>query len=297
MKHMILVYGTLMKGHCNDHYLREEKYIGIGKLKDYEMYHVAKYPGVVESLGESVVGELYEVSEKTLGRLDQLECEGDLYQRKRLKVILDCNVIEAEVYVWNKPIDTTMQKVVEMPWEPMDKEYCHVQYKELSEDSGFDEANWPILVSDGSGKYYEACTIRGAVAVILGKEYLGNERLNEDWKQRVQYAMKELLSKEHSSHLIIRDYVKGTIAEDFEDADLENSREESVYIESERAFLLSLVKLHKIELYERVGDHYFKDWTDDGNDPTLAKVMSHQTYKDVKEYNLEELLKKTWDEL
>lgn len=302
MKCMVFVYGTLMKGHCNDHYLREERYIGIGKLRHYEMYHVASYPGIIESEGESVVGELYEIDEKLLKTLDQLEVEGDLYIRKRLPIVLDCQEIEAEVYVWNKPIDASMQKVTEMPWEPTAVEPCRCHLRPLDDKAPFKQASWPIIIQNDQGLFYEACTIRGSLAAVLGESYLDNTRYEEDWQQRVRYAMKEIVAKHVDLHVVIHDQEKGVIAENCSLGDEEAQRQfnevtEFVHVESERAFLYSLVRLNNIQIFERVGERYFKDWTNDGNDPTLAKQVKGKVYRNISEYELEKLTKNTWDEI
>lgn len=295
----LFVYGTLMKGHCNDHYLREQKYIGIGKLKNYEMFHVNVYPGIIEKKGEIVVGELYEVNEEILLKIDQVECEGDLFVRKEVEVILDCEVLIAETYIWNKEIDAKMQKVVEMPWQPIKQEPCRNDFKKITTETPFTTAKWPIIIRTEEGQYFEACTIRGAVASIVGASYLENQRNEDDWQMRLKFAFEEVMGKNQTFHIVIHDQKKGIVAENmnFEDEESKSGEKDFtriVHIENERSFLFSLVSLKKVSIYERKSGVYFRNWNDDGNDHTLYKENQSEEYIDISTYEIEDLLKKTW---
>lgn len=102
MSHRVFVYGTLMKGQYNhDRYLRGQKYLGRAVLHGYAMYSLGSYPGIVSEEGEKVLGEVYEVNEKTLRRLDRLEDNGRLYTRRTAEVWIDGGLVSAEVYVFN----------------------------------------------------------------------------------------------------------------------------------------------------------------------------------------------------
>lgn len=102
MSYRVFVYGTLMKGRYNhDRYLRGQKYLGRAVLHGYAMYSLGSYPGIVPEEGEKVLGEVYEVDEKTLRRLDRLEDNGRLYTRRTAEVWIDGGLVSAEVYVFN----------------------------------------------------------------------------------------------------------------------------------------------------------------------------------------------------
>lgn len=102
MKHRVFVYGTLMRNRPNHRYfLREQEYLGQAILNDYGLYDLGAYPGVVPESGEKVLGEVYEIDDSTLKRLDRLEGNGSLYSRKTVDVLLNGEWTGAEVYVWN----------------------------------------------------------------------------------------------------------------------------------------------------------------------------------------------------
>ncbi|XP_064644436.1 putative gamma-glutamylcyclotransferase CG2811 isoform X2 [Lineus longissimus] len=88
----VLVYGTLLRGQPN-HYLiqnkdnGEAKYIGIGQLQDrrplvtatpYNIPFLLDVPGE----GENITGEIFDVDDKMLKVLDDLENHPNFYQRE-----------------------------------------------------------------------------------------------------------------------------------------------------------------------------------------------------------------------
>jgi gamma-glutamylcyclotransferase (GGCT)/AIG2-like uncharacterized protein YtfP len=114
----VFVYGTLMKGCRNHRLLINEKFVGEGKLQNYGLYNVtSSYPGVVPRNGAAVLGEIYDVSEKTLERLDQLEGEGRLYIRKAVSVETVNGEMEAYIYLWNRTVnEKDYVDVRKLPW-------------------------------------------------------------------------------------------------------------------------------------------------------------------------------------
>lgn len=105
MKKRVFVYGTLMRGQANHkYYLSESEYIGEGEISGYSLYDVGCFPGIVVEPDEKVKGEVYFVDEETLIKLDLLEGEGSLYNR-RIAEIRTVNIISyGYVYVWNRSI-------------------------------------------------------------------------------------------------------------------------------------------------------------------------------------------------
>ena len=100
----VFVYGTLMKNYRNHGYLETSTYIGDGSIEGYEIYDLGRYPGIIEGSG-TVFGEVYQVTEETVEKLDYLEEEGDLYIKKPEMVKLDNGeTLEAMVYVYNKSV-------------------------------------------------------------------------------------------------------------------------------------------------------------------------------------------------
>lgn len=78
MSHLVFVYGTLKRGFPNHHYMTTARFVGRGRT-------VERYPLVVggryfspslfpePGTGKRIAGELWEVDDATLARLDDLE--------------------------------------------------------------------------------------------------------------------------------------------------------------------------------------------------------------------------------
>ena len=115
---MVFVYGTLMKGHGNHRsYLSKSDCLGKGEITGYALYAVSSFPGIVPENGEKVKGEVYQVDRDTLKRLDCLEGEGSLYLRKKVKVRVDDQIVQAWTYIWNHETRSTEKiKYDAQPW-------------------------------------------------------------------------------------------------------------------------------------------------------------------------------------
>jgi gamma-glutamylcyclotransferase (GGCT)/AIG2-like uncharacterized protein YtfP len=100
MKIPLFVYGTLKRGFPLHKHLKEARFLGEAELSNYLMYDLGWYPGIVPGPGK-VRGEVYEVSLATLALLDEIEAEGEEYERRLLPVRLsDGRTIEAFVYIY-----------------------------------------------------------------------------------------------------------------------------------------------------------------------------------------------------
>lgn len=78
----LFVYGTLMQGEVNHSYLRNAQYMGrILTKPDYELIDLGYFPALLKKGNDSVHGELYEVDEDTLHRIDRLEGNPHFYYR------------------------------------------------------------------------------------------------------------------------------------------------------------------------------------------------------------------------
>jgi len=86
----VFVYGTLRKGHGNHGLLEQSKFIGDAKTdKKYAMY-ASGIPYVTSLEHEvQIIGEVYEVDDFGLHRLDRLEGHPNFYERRKIKVILE----------------------------------------------------------------------------------------------------------------------------------------------------------------------------------------------------------------
>lgn len=119
----VFVYGTLMKGgYYHKQFLSGQKYLGKGIISDYALYDLGHYPGIVPEKGEQVKGEVYGVDWRTLHKIDDLEDKGSLYNRKRVKVMLeDGKFTRAYIYVWNGPVSPENKVDFDrQPWREKD---------------------------------------------------------------------------------------------------------------------------------------------------------------------------------
>ena len=78
----VFVYGTLMNGEDNHHFLENRTCLGKAAIEGYDMYNVGGwYPAIIPG-NSRIIGELYEVHENDMASIDMLEGEGSLYIRK-----------------------------------------------------------------------------------------------------------------------------------------------------------------------------------------------------------------------
>jgi len=80
----IFVYGTLKRGFCRAHALRDQRFLGLARTAPrYRLYDVGDYPAMVDDqVGVSVEGELWEVDEEGLRAIDTIEGVPAWFQRK-----------------------------------------------------------------------------------------------------------------------------------------------------------------------------------------------------------------------
>jgi len=84
----VFVYGTLKKGINNHHLLATAQYVGEAYTVDTFKMRCVGFPVITPSDdGLPVFGEVYDVDEDTSKRLDQLEAEGHMYDRKEVGVV------------------------------------------------------------------------------------------------------------------------------------------------------------------------------------------------------------------
>ncbi|GMS87381.1 hypothetical protein PENTCL1PPCAC_9556, partial [Pristionchus entomophagus] len=114
--HRVLVYGTLKSGHTNHTVLTESegtaRFLGLGETQlafPLVVGTALNIPFLLHARGQGhpVEGEVYEVDDAKLARLDQLEKHPVFYERKMEKVtILHCSeTIDAWVYAIPKWAD------------------------------------------------------------------------------------------------------------------------------------------------------------------------------------------------
>ena len=100
----VFVYGTLRRGGSNHFRMAEADFLGEGKISG-RMYQIDWYPALVCGGSRWVKGELYRLSDSTLGELDIFEgihidpLEVREYRRVRTMVTLSGGGRE-EAWVW-----------------------------------------------------------------------------------------------------------------------------------------------------------------------------------------------------
>lgn len=95
--HLVFVYGTLKQGFNNYRFLQPRiptKAIAPG----FDLHSGPGYPFAIRGKG-IIEGEVYEVDDETLKRLDRLEGVPSLYQRIKTKVISNNTQVECWIYV------------------------------------------------------------------------------------------------------------------------------------------------------------------------------------------------------
>ena len=142
----VFTYGTLMRGHGNNRILRHSKFIGKGVLYRYRLYTlVTAYPGIKphhDKPRECVIGEVYEVNDETLKRLDVLEgIHWGLYRKETVTIYLESGLkTSAYVYVYNKKKYLNPPEWLHLPdgdWSKYVKERIEAQLE--AQQREFDE--------------------------------------------------------------------------------------------------------------------------------------------------------------
>ena len=88
MSNLIFVYGTLKRGYSNNILLASCPFIGQAITKPhYRLYDCGPYPCLIkDEHGRAIRGEIYEVDDAVLRRLDRLEGVPFLYQRGEIEL-------------------------------------------------------------------------------------------------------------------------------------------------------------------------------------------------------------------
>ena len=101
-RYLVFVYGTLMKGEGNHHYLGDAEFKGEYKTdKRWGLINIGAFPALVPHVLR-VEGEVYEVSKSTLSTLDRLEgVSHGLYRRMQISVYNGREELAVETYLWD----------------------------------------------------------------------------------------------------------------------------------------------------------------------------------------------------
>jgi gamma-glutamylcyclotransferase (GGCT)/AIG2-like uncharacterized protein YtfP len=89
-KHLVFVYGTLRRGSARAMSIRfpNSKFIAEAKVNG-SLYDLGAYPGLLlNESSSSVTGEVYEVDDEILNKLDDFEASSN-YLRKQVEISID----------------------------------------------------------------------------------------------------------------------------------------------------------------------------------------------------------------
>lgn len=104
----IFVYGTLKRGGSNHGWLRGQRFVGAATTNPgFRLYDLGGYPGMVTDpqQGLAVEGEVWEVDDAALARLDELEdVEGGEYARVPLPLQPPFDRETVEGYLYLHPV-------------------------------------------------------------------------------------------------------------------------------------------------------------------------------------------------
>ena len=82
-RHRVFVYGTLLRGLRNHHWLEGSALVARTALAErFTMLDCGSYPALVEGAEQRIAGEVYVVSDHVLAQLDELEEYPSYYDRK-----------------------------------------------------------------------------------------------------------------------------------------------------------------------------------------------------------------------
>lgn len=104
----IFVYGTLKRGQGNHPLLAGQGFVGSGLTEPrYRLHDLGGFPGMVpdSDRGRSIVGEVWDVDEPCLRRLDELEdVAGGEYERTAIRLLPPFSDQRVEGYLYLRPV-------------------------------------------------------------------------------------------------------------------------------------------------------------------------------------------------
>ena len=117
IRSLLFVYGTLRRHEQNHNYLTGAQPISLQAQTQGQLFDTgSKFPALIANQG-TVYGEVYEVDEQQLARIDQLEGYQEtgsynLFERVKQKVITDHGELEAYVYRYSR---SKMVELISIP--------------------------------------------------------------------------------------------------------------------------------------------------------------------------------------
>jgi len=100
--HLVFVYGTLMQGYHNHVLLRKAVFLGNAQTQQKYRLTYTSFPMLTLPAEVQVKGELYQVSDEELAKLDILEGVPELYYRAQIPVLHRKKTDEAWAYFYTR---------------------------------------------------------------------------------------------------------------------------------------------------------------------------------------------------
>jgi len=116
----LFVYGSLKRGFSNHHFLAGQTFLGEARTQPvYRMYDWGGYPAIVpvEDGGVSISGEVWEIDDTCLIRVDWLEAVEDGLYRRAFARLLSPHEEWADVIMYHFAQSITGMPEVGAVWE------------------------------------------------------------------------------------------------------------------------------------------------------------------------------------
>jgi gamma-glutamylcyclotransferase (GGCT)/AIG2-like uncharacterized protein YtfP len=116
-KHLVFVYGTLRRGgvRAMPDIFPGAKFVGDAKVSG-RLYDLGAYPGLlIDEAGASVVGEVYEIDDEILSKLDEIEASS-YYVRRRVEVSVGDDKMTCWVYEPNPELYSLRALITSGDW-------------------------------------------------------------------------------------------------------------------------------------------------------------------------------------
>lgn len=120
--HLVFVYGTLRMNEVNHYLLQEAEFVAEGCWTTGKLYDTGLgYPVIVQDRQEKIIGELYQVSDAELEKLDILEGysvhgQSNMYERITQTINTESETYKAYVYVNSSLLVSEEQKIDSGDW-------------------------------------------------------------------------------------------------------------------------------------------------------------------------------------
>lgn len=123
----------------------------------------------------------------------------------------------------------------------------------------------PIIINTKDGYIWETDSIRGAVSVVIGDSYLYCDNEAEEWHKRLMSARKQsMFAVSRDIFAKVYDSTEGIINDNYAVADSDPDYSDDsgkpmlIRIENDKTFLLSLLLIDAIEIFERVDSYQLR---------------------------------------